>query len=126
MSAKVYDIKNVLPFTSSLYPAAKTASFDSTGVDCREMENQMVCIAHVGTVSGTTPTLDGKVQESSDDSTYTDVSGATFTQVTASNNLQIVQFQRTKRYVRYAGTIAGTTPSFTMGVVFVGQKQFFS
>src|SRR5947209_7146802 len=71
----------------------------------------------VGTVGGTSPTLDGKIQESNDNSTWTDIPGATFTQVTASTSNQAITFDRTKRYVRYLGTIGGTSPSFAMAVV---------
>jgi len=80
----------------------------------------------VGTVSGTTPTLDGKIQDSADGSTgWADVTGATWTQVTASDADQaiVVNVDSTKQYIRYVGTIAGTTPSFDLAVVGFGQQQ---
>jgi hypothetical protein len=82
-------------------------------------------VQDVGTVSGTTPTLDGKIQDSADNSAFADVTGYTFTQVTASTSLQSlnVDTRKVRRYIRYVGTIAGTTPSFSMDVVAVGQKQ---
>ena len=51
----------------------------------------------VGTVGGTTPSITGKIQESADNSTWTDVANAAFTAVTASNNVQAITFERTKR-----------------------------
>lgn len=64
----------------------------------------------VGNVAGTTPTGDFKVQESTDGTTYTDVTGGAFTQVTTSSAVQVLAFQPTKRYLRTTGTVAGTNP----------------
>lgn len=49
---------------------------------------------------------------------WSDVTGATFAGVAknAVSNVQTITFQRTKRYLRYVGTIAGTNPSFNVGV----------
>jgi hypothetical protein len=106
--------------------AARTSTLTGTAFDTRGYEGHMGIIQHVGVVSGTTPTLDGKIQHSdTSGGTYTDVPGATFTQVTASNNLQKIVLDRraTKRFIKYIGTIAGTTPSFTFGVSFGGIKK---
>jgi hypothetical protein len=103
--------------------AAKTATFNSTGVDLLTTtgsENAQVLL-ETGVVSGTTPTMDVTVQESDDNSTWANVTLASdsdaYAQVTASNNVQRFKFKRTKRYLRIAVTIAGTTPSFTMGAL---------
>lgn len=104
--------------------AAKTASFASTGVDLGPAnggyEDSQVLVT-TGVVSGTTPTLDYTVQESDDNSTWSDVTlksdSDAYAQVTATTNTQRVKFKRTKRYLRINATIAGTTPSFTMGAV---------
>jgi hypothetical protein len=75
-------------------------------------------------VSGTSPTLAGKIQESADGSTnWTDISGATFTTVTASTNTQAIAFDRTKRFLRYVATVGGTSPSFAVAVVISEQKK---
>ena len=104
-----------------LAAGAQTATFNSSGFDTLGYDGQFQVIHSVGTVSGTTPTLNGKLQHSIDNGStdpYADITGATFTQVTASNSTQTLNLDRnaTKRYVRYVGTIAGTSPSFTMGV----------
>ncbi len=104
--------------------AAKTASFASTGVDLTPAnggyEDSQALIT-TGVVSGTTPTMDFTIQESDDNSTFTDVTlkadSDAYAQVTATTNTQRVKFKRTKRYLRINVTIAGTTPSFTMGAV---------
>lgn len=107
--------------------AARTSTLTGTAFDLQQYQGVVKIIQHVGAVSGTSPTLDGKIQDSADGSTgWADVSGAAFTQVTAANNLQSigVDTRVAKRYIRYVGTIAGTSPSFTFGVVLVGQKQY--
>lgn len=122
----MYDLKNELTFTSVVSIAAKTSTVTGSAVDLIGYIGKAVVIQNVGTVSGTSPTLDGKIQDSDDGSTgWADVSGVTFTQVTASNSFQqaVIDTRATKRYVRYVGTIAGTTPSFTMGVELIGQAQ---
>lgn len=123
MSVALNDFANTqLIYAASGTPAAKTATVTGTGLDFLTGDGNCYAIQNVGTVSGTTPTLDGKIQESSDNSTFTDITGATFTQVTASTSLLAINFQRTKRYLRYVGTIAGTSPSFGLDVI-IGETK---
>lgn len=120
------DLKNELSFATISDIAARTSTVTTSAVDLKEYLGKIAVIQQVGTVSGTSPTLDGKIQDSADGSTgWTDIS-VTATQVTASNSQQVlsVDTRVARRYIRYVGTIAGTTPSFTMGIVLVGQKQY--
>lgn len=119
------DINGPLTQTSVSAIAARTATVTATGIDISSYKGGIIVQQLVGVVSGTTPTLDGKLQSSPDNSTWSDISGATFTQVTATDNFQKIGIQvpAAARYLRYVGTIAGTTPSFTMGVVLLGQKE---
>lgn len=112
----VYDaIKSLFSFR----PSAQTATANGTAVDTQGY-NSLACTLEVGAVSGTSPTLDVKLQESdTSGGTYTDISGATFTQVTAANSSQVIRLDglntgSRKRFIRAAATIAGTTPSFTL------------
>ena len=75
--------------------------------------------------TGTSPTLDVKVQDSADDTTFADISGLTFAQVINAASLQSlgVDTRAVRRYIRGVSTITGTTPSFTCALVAVGQKQ---
>lgn len=120
------DINSNLTQVSVSAIAARTSTVTTTAVDLRQYKGGLIVEQLVGAVSGTSPTLNGKLQTSADGSTgWTDITGATFTQVTASDSFQkigIVENQ-TLGYVRYVGTIAGTTPSFTMGVVLLGAKE---
>jgi len=120
------DINSPLTLTSVSGIAARTTTLTTTGVDVRAYKGGLLIEQLVGVVSGTTPTLDGKLQTSADNSTgWTDITGATFTQVTATDSFQKigVGVRDTLGYIRYVGTIAGTTPSFTMGVAVLGQKE---
>jgi hypothetical protein len=105
--------------------AARTATFNSAGFDTKDFLGRALIIQHMGAVSGTTPTLNGKIQDSDDNSTFADVSGATFTEVTATdqNRELSLNLDGVRRYIRYTGTIAGTTPSFTMGVLMLAVPQ---
>lgn len=98
-------------------PVARTTSFDGSAIDFLNAgPEDMSATLFLGAVSGTTPTLAAKVQESADGSTnWVDVKS--FTQQTTSNGLETVRFTRKKRYLRVSTTIAGTTPSFMMGVL---------
>lgn len=118
MSTALHDVASNALVGQGTAPATSTSTVTGAAVDMIRGDGRCFAIQTVGTVSGTTPTLDGKIQESADGSTgWTDVTGATFTQVTASTNLQVISFTRTKRFLRYVGTIAGTTPSFALAVV---------
>lgn len=96
--------------------AARTATVNGSWIDVRKYEGDVLILQDVGAVSGTTPTLDGKIEDATDGSGtgVADVSGATFTQVTAANNKQHITIPAgsVRGWIRYTGTIAGTTPSF--------------
>jgi hypothetical protein len=120
------DINSNLTQTAVSAIAARTSTVTSSAVDLRTYKGGFIVQQLVGVVSGTTPTLNGKIQTSADGSTgWTDIAGATFTEVTATDSFQKIGFveNQTLGYIRYVGTIAGTTPSFTMGVAFLGGKE---
>lgn len=120
------DRNTPLTLTSVSAIAARTSTVTTSSVDVRSYRGGLIVEQLVGVVSGTTPTLAGKIQTSADGSTgWTDITGATFTSVTASDSFAKIGFnvRDTLGYIRYVGTIAGTTPSFTMGVALLGQKE---
>lgn len=121
----VYDAIKAL-FT--IRPVTATATTTGSAVDTKGY-NSAAVILEVGTVSGTTPTLDVKLQEcATSGGTYTDVSGAVFTQVIATGSSQILRIEdlgvTRKRYLKAVGTIAGTTPSFAFGVEILLGRAF--
>ena len=112
----VYDaIKAVF----SLRPTSVSTDTNGSSVDTQGY-NSAAFVLEVGAVTGTTPTLDVKIQESDDASTWSDVSGATFTQVTATGNSQIIRVEdlnnTRSRYLRAVLTLGGTSPVFVCGV----------
>lgn len=119
------DINGPLTQTNHVAIAAATSTVTGTGMDISSYTGGIAVQQLVGVVSGTTPTLAGKIQSSPDNSTWTDIAGATFTQATATNDYQKLGFQvpAAAKYIRYVGTIGGTTPSFTLGVMVLGQKE---
>ena len=123
MSTLLHDFANQAKLAAGPYPAAVNDTAGGPAVDLIDADGRCFCIQFIGAVSGTTPSLAGKMQESSDGSTWTDVAGAVFASVAASDHLQVVSFERTKRYVRHHRTVAGTTPSFVLGVLIGEQKK---
>lgn len=118
-----HDFPNKVLLSASRFGVAVTSDGGGTGVDMLLTDGVCFAVQSVGTTSGTSPTLDSKIQESDDDSTYTDVSGATFAQVTAASNLQVIRFQRTKRYVRIHNDVGGTSPSFVITALIGAEKK---
>jgi hypothetical protein len=123
MSTKIQDFQNEAIVGASPYPASVSDTNNGDTVDLVDADNRCFAIQFIGAVVGTTPSLIGKIQESTDGTTWTDISGATFNAVTASNSLQVITFDRTKRYVRHYRTTSGTSPTFVLGVVIGEQRK---
>jgi len=117
----------------SFTPAALTTTTNGTGIDLSDSNANMAsALLNVGAVSGTQGTLNVKIQESTDNTTFVDITGATFAQQTTSgtagslgsaNGSQIISFQRNKRYVRAYATMAGTFTNFLFGVTIFSQMN---
>lgn len=124
MSTQLHDLANALANASSV-PAAVTTTANGSAIDLMLAEGGNIsAILSVGAVSGTSPTLAVKFQESDDGTTgWVDMDDSTFTTVTAANNLQVRSFQRTKRYIRHVLTLGGTTPSFTLSLTTLAQRK---
>ena len=100
--------------------AANTAAATGTGVDLLDYEGPMLVTQNHGVSTGT---LDGKIQDSADNSAFADVAGLTFTQstTTADTKTLVIQSKQVRRYVRYLGTV-GTGPQ-VVGVTMSGVKK---
>lgn len=94
---------------ASLITAITAASNNGTGVDCLGYSRAMAVFHSAPSGSGTTS--DCKLQESSDNSTFADVTGATFTQVTTAGGAKIqamnIDLAKRLRYLRLVHTGAG-------------------
>ena len=104
------------PWDANLVPTSNatiTANTNSAGFNVGEGAELRFQLEVTGTVSGTSPTLDAKIQDSADGSSWADT-GVAFTQVTATGARQQREF-KTKQgrpHVRVAYTVGGTSPSF--------------
>lgn len=97
--------------------AARTSTGNGTSVDnTTSSSNGAVGHLHVFAKSGTSPTLDVKIQHSVDNSVWADL--LTFTQATAATSERKTSTGAVNRYVREVRTIGGTSPSFTYAVGF--------
>jgi len=106
---------------------AKTYNANTNGsaVDLRGYvgRGELRFFLSVGSVSGTSPTLDVKIQQSdSSSSGFADITGAAFAQVDAVGN-QEIKVTPTKRYVRAVVTVGGTSPVFGVACVAVGRAR---
>lgn len=118
-------------YIGSLFGAdSRNASADGTGFDLEGSngaEGEAVVILDSEAGSGTNPTMDVKLQESDDNSAWSDISGATFTQVTdggAAFEKITVNTNDIGRYVRAVATLGGTTPVFVFSVALVYGKKY--
>ena len=120
---------DALTVSELLAPARKTASENGAAFDLHDYDGRFIVAFSTSAGGGTTPTLDVKIQDSTDGSTgWADVSGAAFTQVTdAADSTQSLTLDTdaVKVYIRVVTTITGTSPTFDMAVVGVGLKQNF-
>jgi hypothetical protein len=123
MSTKLADVQNEALVGVSVYPSTVNDTNNGLAIDMIDADGSCFALQVIGTVGGTSPSLTGKIQESADNSTWTDVAGATFTAVTASNNVQTITFERTKRYLRHFRTVGGTSPTFPLAVLIGEQKK---
>jgi hypothetical protein len=103
----------------TLRPQSVTGATNGVAVDASLVgANFLSALLSVGAVSSLT-SLDVKIQASADGATgWTDISGAAFTQVTAANALEVIDFQMPTaasnaaapyRYVRAVAAIVGTS-----------------
>jgi hypothetical protein len=103
------ELSSHLKPNQSLAPAARTASANGTGVDHQGYSSQLY-VFDVGTITDGTHTP--KLQESDDNSTFTDVAAADQVgtlAALASNVQQKAAYIGNKRYSRAVVTVAGAT-----------------
>lgn len=106
--------------------AERTSTLTATGVDVKDYDGTVqVVLMSTAATAGTTPALNVKIQHSDESgANYTDVTGATFAEVTDAGDVTemiSLKIGELKRYIRVVGTITGTsTPTFAFGVCMVG------
>lgn len=119
------DLAGQISHIALLANSSRSASVNGSGVDISQFQDSLAIIADVKAVSGTTPTADIKIQDSADDSSYADVSGAALTQITTSDSKQTLRLDTRglRKYIRAVVTLAGTNPVYLVSINGVGLKQ---
>ena len=98
---------------------------DQSSIDIQDYEGVALCILNASAGTGTDPTLDVTIEESADDSTFTEVTDGAFAQVTDAAGVEAIALNvsNLKRYLRVTVDIGGTTPDFFLAAEFVGIKK---
>jgi len=98
------------------HAVASNYSLVGTGVD---VSNHDAVVNLVSGTNGSGGTVDVKIQESDDDSTYTDWTGGAFDQVTEANDNATYEkeYTGTKQYIRAVATVATATCDFGVSVL---------
>ena len=116
-----------LDITAAVASASVTATATSSAIDLKEFDGDVLLVLNCAAGTGSSPTLDIKVQDSDESSgTYGDLSGATFTQVTTSASVQTLEVNKDecKRFIKIVQTVGGSSPVFVYGVSLVGAKKY--
>lgn len=101
------------------------SSTNGSGVDVRDYIGLCKVIVDCSNVSGTSPTCTVKLQGSSDNSTWADISGATFTQATDEISVfesKDIVLDEQPRYIRAVATLGGTAPVFNLCVIGIARQ----
>jgi hypothetical protein len=119
----LYDLYNRIGIVPDVAPAAHTSTVTSTGIDRTAYENGIdstVCELTVGAWTDGTHTP--KIQDSPDNTTWTDVAATylqgSFTAISGSgqqNAVQKVGYLGLQRYVRAVVTVSGATTGAIYG-----------
>ena len=107
--------------------AAVTSTATSSAIDLLEYDGDVLLILDSAAGGGSSPTLDIKLTESdATGGTYTDLSGATFTQVVDAASMQTLTINKdsSKRFVKIVQTIGGSSPTFTFSINLIGLKKY--
>ena len=107
--------------------AAVTSTATSSAIDLLEYDGDVLLILDSAAGGGASPTLDIKLTEcDTTGGTYTDLSGATFTQVVDAASMQTLAINKdsSKRFIRIVQTVGGSSPTFTFSINLIGLKKY--
>jgi hypothetical protein len=112
--------KSTTPITSirKTSAGALTASANSSKVNSGGY-GTVKAFLNITTVTGTSPTLDVKFQDSYDGTNWVDVASGAFAQKTAANSSSLV-LSNVGPYLRAVQTVGGTSPNFTFDLYVAG------
>lgn len=104
-------LREVMGDIAVVQAAAGAGTYVSGPVANPGVAADVVLLVHVSAVGGT-PTLNASLEESTDNSTWTAITGSAITQLTTTGNA-LANARPTKSYVRVTSVVAGTSPSVT-------------
>jgi hypothetical protein len=109
--------------------SANVASGAGKWLDVRPYDGEILVIQNVGVLTGTNPTVAGKLQTATDanGTSAADISGSAYTSVSSNNNVQALVLDPKKLaagFIGYSGTLGGTAgPTALVSVVAAGKKH---
>ena len=122
MSTHVNDLAAGVAVYAALPPSVRTASVNGSAIDLISADGPCFAVQQVGAIS-VDAAWGGRFEESSSGSgSWSAIDDAEFELADATDDVQTITFHRTKRYVRYVGTVGGTDPSVPVAV-FVGEQK---
>jgi hypothetical protein len=124
MSTHINDFAAAVAVHQALAPSTHVGAVNGATVDLISADGPCFAVQQVGTFEEG-PTWDGAIEQSADGSSWSAISGATFTSVTEGSDTQVIRFTRTARYVRYVGTVTGGTPDLALAVIIGQQRKLF-
>lgn len=116
----------------ALLPSVRLAADNNgAGVDIRDYDGEALVLLNSSATEGAGQTADFKLQESDDNSAWSDVpvaklAGGAFTQVTnaaASFQKRGISLGERKRYLRVVTDVTGAGATVTVGAVLVAKPQ---
>ena len=121
MSTSLQDVASAAVVAAGLYPVTRTSSVNGPTVDLGG-DGPCFAVLQVGVLAAGTQ-VDSWIEESAAGSSWATIPGAAFAAATAGSSVQVIRFNRTARYVRWACAISGDTPSAVLAVLIGEQKK---
>ena len=119
-------ISSKLKVASSIVAIDTVATINGASIDTKgDRFGELICILSLGIQTGTTPTCTVKLQDSADDASFADISGAAFsTKAAADDDTQfwgVLDLAKTpvRRFVRAVATEGGTWTACPIAVLLI-------
>jgi len=125
MSVSSGDIGNLYTFGASIHPQNYVADRNGDSLDCQDLSEEITVIVQHGVLEGDTSII-VELEESSDDTTFTDISGAATATTTTDSGITYATFSgRAQRYVRAVANFSGSSIDAFLAVSIGAKKKSF-